>query len=78
MTHYIPPAQKRWNSGIDARVNCSSSVLSQLRAIKIVGLAPSMGKHLQSLREAEVELSTTRRVWGCVGWSCGKCHTYFF
>lgn len=70
LTHFVPRTQKLWNSGIDARVSGSTSVLTQLRAIKIIGLAPSMGKHLQSLREAEVELSVRRRALMVMLWTC--------
>lgn len=67
MTRYVPRAMRRWNGGIDARVSGTASVLSQLRAIKVVGLAPSMGRHLQSMRDREVALSLRRRVFYCVG-----------
>lgn len=72
MTYYIPRSQKQWNGGIDARVNCSTSAMSQLRAIKIVGLAPSVGRHLQSMREAEVQLSTFRRWCSVFNWAYSK------
>lgn len=77
LTTYIPDARKRWNGGIDTRVSCSTTVLSQLRNIKIIGLAPSMGRQLQSLREAEVELSRKNRKVSIFSWATCKLQESF-
>lgn len=72
LTRYVPGAQKRWSRGIDFRISSSALVLSQLRAIKIVGLAPSMATHLQAARQHEMDMSLRRRFFSCLNWVFGK------
>ncbi|KAJ2966587.1 hypothetical protein NQ176_g10080 [Zarea fungicola] len=55
-------ALKFWNEKIEQRVTKTSRVLSQLAAIKALGLAPKMSAYLQHLREEETRATRPFRV----------------
>lgn len=50
-----------WNASIETRVTKTSQVLSQLPAMKSLGLGPQMARFLQSLRVMETHASRTYR-----------------
>ncbi|KAJ6780656.1 hypothetical protein PWT90_01316 [Aphanocladium album] len=58
---YSVSAVTFWNEQIQERVTKTSRVLSQLPAIKSLGLGPQVAKFIQSLREAEVAASKSCR-----------------
>ncbi|KAJ3496732.1 hypothetical protein NLG97_g2449 [Lecanicillium saksenae] len=51
----------RWNAATQTRVARTSHVLSQLPAIKSLGLGPQMARYIQSLQIAETKASKTYR-----------------
>lgn len=55
-------ALKFWNEKIEQRVTKTSRVLSQLAAIKALGLGPKMSAYLQHLRVEETEATRPFRV----------------
>lgn len=59
--HYTAPAIKVWNQAIEDRVSKTSRLLSQLPAVKMLGLGPKTIEYLQYLRTVEVEKSKKYR-----------------
>lgn len=59
--HVSAPAMKRWNEHIESRVSKTSQILSQLPAIKMLGLGPKIAKYIQALRIRETDASKTFR-----------------
>ncbi|TQV90059.1 ABC multidrug transporter [Cordyceps javanica] len=58
----LGPALKYWNLSIEARVAKTSRALSQLPAIKSLGLGPKMAEYIQHLRISETAASKKYRV----------------
>ncbi|EGX92389.1 ABC multidrug transporter, putative [Cordyceps militaris CM01] len=58
----IGSAYQAWNQSIEARVAKTSTVLSQLKAIKMLGMGPVIGDYLQHLRQAEMIKSNKFRI----------------
>jgi ATP-binding cassette, subfamily C (CFTR/MRP), member 1 len=56
------PAKMAWNQGVQERVSATSSMLSQMKGIKMTGLAGFFSQHIQGLRDKEIKLSKTYRV----------------
>ncbi|OAR02281.1 hypothetical protein LLEC1_06609 [Akanthomyces lecanii] len=54
-------ANKRWNERIEDRVTKTSQILSQLPAIKMLGLGPKTLEYVQYLRNIEIRTSLTFR-----------------
>lgn len=59
--NYMRAAQRRWNESIQTRVTKTSRVLSQLPAIRMLGLGPKTTEFLQYLRTLEIEASKRYR-----------------
>lgn len=59
----MPLAQKDWTASIADRVEKTSKMLSQIKAIKMTGLEDVMATYVQNLRETEVGHSKRTRVW---------------
>jgi hypothetical protein len=51
-----------WNQSIQGRVSATLSVLSQLKGIKMSGLAPTAANNIQELRVTEVKKSKNLRI----------------
>ncbi|KAJ4145410.1 hypothetical protein LMH87_004262 [Akanthomyces muscarius] len=58
----LGPALRFWNLSIEARVAKTSRALSQLPAIKSLGLGPKIAEYIQHLRVAETTASKRYRV----------------
>ncbi|OAA82650.1 ABC transporter [Akanthomyces lecanii RCEF 1005] len=52
---------KRWNEHIESRVSKTSQIVSQLPAIKMLGLGPKVAEYIQALRIRETDASKTFR-----------------
>lgn len=61
--------RKRWNERIESRVADTSSILSQIKDIKMTGLAPIMAEHLQKQMDTEVNVSMDDRQARSVNWA---------
>ncbi|OAA43529.1 ABC transporter [Beauveria brongniartii RCEF 3172] len=59
--NYMRAAQRQWNESIQARVTKTSRILSQLPAIKMLGLGPKTTEFIQHLRIREIETSKKYR-----------------
>ncbi|KAJ4147951.1 hypothetical protein LMH87_002443 [Akanthomyces muscarius] len=59
--NYMRAAQRKWNESIQTRVTKTSRVLSQLPAIKMLGLGPKTTEFVQYLRAHEIEASRSYR-----------------
>ena len=46
-----------WNQGVQERVSATSSMLGQIKGIKMMGLSPFFSDHIQGLRQKEINLS---------------------
>lgn len=62
----MPDARKLWTDKTELRVSEASATLSQIKALKIIGLEGVATKRLQSLREDEVKQSKKFRLWTVV------------
>ena len=76
----IGPARMAWNGRVQQRVSTTSSTLSQIKGIKMMGLTDRITRHIQSLRVAELDSSKDFRllfVWmnviGTLGSSERRC-----
>ncbi|XWW94212.1 hypothetical protein V2A60_002155 [Cordyceps javanica] len=54
-------ARKRWNEHISVRVASTSTILAQIRDIKMLGLAPSAAVHLQKMYDEEIDIAVSER-----------------
>ncbi|KAJ2978353.1 hypothetical protein NQ176_g3864 [Zarea fungicola] len=60
-TKKLGVARKTWNEKIEKRVADTKDVISQLKAIKMSGLAPFFANRIQNLREDEIQTSLPER-----------------
>ncbi|KAJ6788849.1 hypothetical protein PWT90_07001 [Aphanocladium album] len=58
---FLTKANKRWNEKIQDRVTNTSQILSQLPAIKMLGLGPKAMEYVQHLRTSEIRTSLKYR-----------------
>ena len=57
------PARAKWNGLVQKRVSFTSSVLNQIKGIKMMGLSGRMAQLIQSLRVSELDSSKSYRVF---------------
>jgi len=57
----LQPGQKAWNTATQRRVAATSSMLSSMKAIKMMGLQGCMVNRLLYLREKELETASRVR-----------------
>ncbi|KAM3556139.1 hypothetical protein ARSEF4850_005661 [Beauveria asiatica] len=60
--NYLRAAQRKWNESIQTRVTKTSRVLSQVPAIKMLGLGPKTTEFIQHLRIREIQTSKKYRM----------------
>jgi ATP-binding cassette subfamily C (CFTR/MRP) protein 1 len=63
---YIGPYRVLWNQAIQERVSATSSVLNQMKGVKLLGLTAALETNIQSLRNTELNKSRKYRwmiVW---------------
>lgn len=58
----MAPARIAWNKQVQNRVSVTSSVLQQIKNIKMIGLRPVVADLVQGLRETEMQCSKRFRV----------------
>ncbi|TEA15049.1 ABC transporter atnG [Colletotrichum sidae] len=56
------PARVSWNAGVQKRVSITSSMLTQIKGIKMMGLTDHFAGIVQKLRSAEMKLAVKFRV----------------
>jgi ATP-binding cassette subfamily C (CFTR/MRP) protein 1 len=61
LTKLIGPAQVAWNKGVQQRLNLTSSILGNMKEVKLLGLSDRWSKEIQALRVRELELSKKSR-----------------
>lgn len=59
----LPSVQKQWTAAISRRVEKTTKMLRQIKAVKMTGLEDVMTEYVQGLRESEVEHSKKTRLW---------------
>jgi hypothetical protein len=57
------PARVAWNAKVQKRVSTTSSVLGQIKAVKMMGLSTRVNQLVQSLRVEEIESSKAFRMF---------------
>ncbi|KAM0816280.1 putative ABC transporter FUM19 [Seiridium cardinale] len=62
-TDGIGPARAMWNQAVQKRVSSTSSMLSQIKGLKMMGLTDYIAKSIQGLRASELELSKRFRAF---------------
>ncbi|KAL3428272.1 ABC multidrug transporter [Phlyctema vagabunda] len=62
-TDGIGPARTMWNQAVEKRVSSTSSMLSQIKGLKMMGLTDYIAKSIQGLRASELELSKRFRAF---------------
>ncbi|KAK7455438.1 hypothetical protein Landi51_02642 [Colletotrichum acutatum] len=58
----MAPARVAWNHGVQKRVSITSSMLTQIKGIKMMGLTDHFSDIIQKLRVSELKLSTKFRI----------------
>lgn len=58
----MAPARVAWNQGVQKRVSVTSSMLTQIKGIKMMGLTDHFSSIVQKLRVIELKLSIKFRV----------------
>ncbi|KAK1701087.1 putative ABC multidrug transporter [Colletotrichum godetiae] len=58
----MAPARVAWNQGVQKRVSITSSMLTQIKGIKMMGLTDHFSNIIQKLRVSELKLSTKFRI----------------
>lgn len=62
-TDGIGPARGMWNKAVQKRVSITSSMLSQTKGLKMMGLTDYIAELIQNLRASELELSKKFRAF---------------
>ncbi|KAK2756862.1 ABC multidrug transporter [Colletotrichum kahawae] len=62
-TDGIGPARMMWNEGVQERVSTTSSMLAQIKGIKMMGLTDYFAAMVQQLRVAELDMSKKFRMF---------------
>lgn len=63
VTDGIGPARAMWNQTIQKRVSSTSSMLTQIKGLKMMGLTDYIAKSIQDLRASELEVSKIFRAF---------------
>ncbi|OQD99550.1 hypothetical protein PENSOL_c006G04539 [Penicillium solitum] len=58
ISNYIGKAQKRWNEGIQTRIDVTTTILGSMKAVKMLGFTPIVFETVQNLRVTELKMST--------------------
>jgi ATP-binding cassette subfamily C (CFTR/MRP) protein 1 len=66
-------SQKTWLDKIQARVDATASMLGSMKAVKMTGLTPDLGKKIHDLREDEIRTARTFRGMLVKITACCKC-----
>ena len=59
---HLQPRQKAWNSATQQRIGATSSVLSAIKGVKMLGIQHNLTDRIQDLREEE-QLAASRLRW---------------
>lgn len=58
----MAPARVAWNEGVQKRISITSSLLNQIKGVKMMGLADHFSSIVQKFRITELKLSVKFRV----------------
>ncbi len=61
VAQHLHPGQKAWNEAIQQRVAATSSMLSSMKAIKMMGLQHCLANITRKLREEELRMASRVR-----------------
>jgi hypothetical protein len=59
----IIPAKRAWNLGVQKRVSATSTMLGQMKGIKVMGLVPAFSRWIQAFRQDEINMSQKYRIF---------------
>lgn len=67
----VGKTRKDWNEEVQKRLGVTSNILSQIKDIKMLGLAPSMAAFLKDMRRKEIKVAMVNRriISGSFGFS---------
>ena len=68
----LPTARKLWTAFAATRVAKTSSILRNIKSIKMIGLEEVVSDYLQKLRDTEMDISLKARVWIVTFFVVGK------
>ncbi|KAE9377881.1 putative ABC multidrug transporter [Stipitochalara longipes BDJ] len=71
----IGTARGQWNRGVQKRVSATSSMLAQIKGLKMMGLTGYMSTLIQELRITELNLSKKFRIVGPGGFTVSEAFT---
>ncbi|KAF1998927.1 P-loop containing nucleoside triphosphate hydrolase protein [Amniculicola lignicola CBS 123094] len=57
----LAASQKTWLDKIQGRVDATAAMLGSIKAVKMTGLTPDLGKRIHGLRETEIDTARTFR-----------------
>jgi ATP-binding cassette, subfamily C (CFTR/MRP), member 1 len=57
----LRPLQKDWNNATQSRIAATSSVLSAMKVIKMLGIQPNLTNRIQELRKGELSVASKLR-----------------
>lgn len=63
-----------WNNGIQERVSLTSSILGNMKEVKLLGLTDRWGRDIQNQRVRELDLSKKARILSVYRLVLGECH----
>lgn len=69
----LPPRQKAWNQAVQERVALTSTMLSNMKAVKMMGFSHGIQVTLQAARMAELAASAGFRRFMAVVNTIGMC-----
>lgn len=72
---HMGPARIAWNKEIENRVSVTSSILQQIKSIKMVGLEPVVVDLVQRFRHMEMQSSKRFRMLYTIVQATGLCST---
>lgn len=68
----MPAAKRLWNERVQDRVARATAMLSQVKAVKMIGLEKVAANYLQESRETEIEAGKASRRWIVIIITAGK------
>ena len=71
-----PTAQEEWNEQTEIRVAKTSSTLSQIKAIKMIGLEDSVSCQIRDIRATEIQRSIKARLLSIVYNATGEASQF--
>lgn len=72
----LGPASVQWNEGTQRRLAKMTSVLSQIKSIKMMGLEDAVTEYMRTARHAEIKDSFPQRIVITIMTALRRCNQY--